>query len=48
MSLYDDPSIQGRKGILKLSEAVKITKKKIEDRERFEKFAEKFGKKSGF
>lgn len=48
MSLYDDPASQGRKGVLQLSEAVKLTKKKIEDRERFEKFTEKFGKKSGF
>lgn len=39
MSLYDDEAQQGRRGVLDLAEAVKVVKKKIDEKQKFEKFA---------
>lgn len=39
MSLYDDDAQQGRRGVLSLAEAVKVVKKKIDEKQKFEKFA---------
>jgi len=43
LGLYDDEAQQGRRGILSLPKSIKIVKKKIEEREKFEKFAKKYG-----
>lgn len=43
MSLYDDEAQQGRRGVLSLPKSIKIVKKKIEEREKFDKFAKKYG-----
>ena len=43
MSLYDDPAIQGRRGVVPLNQSIKIIRKKQEDREKFEKLTEKYG-----
>lgn len=43
MGLYDDPAHQGRRGILPLKDSLNIVRKKIDDKQRFIKFAEKFG-----
>jgi hypothetical protein len=47
MSLYDDDAQQGRRGVLGLTEAVKVVKKKIDEKQKFEKFAEKYGANAG-
>ena len=39
MSLYDDAAQQGRRGVLRMEEAVKVVKKKIDEKQKFEKFA---------
>jgi hypothetical protein len=39
MSLFDDDAQQGRRGVLGLTEAVKVVKKKIDEKQKFEKFA---------
>ena len=39
MSLYDDDAQQGRRGVLGLAEAVKVVKKNIDEKQKFEKFA---------
>lgn len=44
LSLYDDDMTRGRRGVLSLKEALKLTDRKVEDREKFTKFAEKYGK----
>lgn len=33
----------GRRGVLAVDEAIRLTHKKIEDKEKFEKFTQKFG-----
>lgn len=47
MKLYEDDSQQGRRGVLTVEESVVIVKKKMEDKDRFIKFAQKFGRDSG-
>ena len=47
MSLYDDAAQQGRRGVLRLTEAIKVVKKKIEEKQKFEKFAQKYGANAG-
>ena len=39
MKLYEDESIKGRRGVLPLEESLRIIRGKIEDKERFMKFA---------
>eukprot|EP00347_Sterkiella_histriomuscorum_P004220 403361286 len=43
MSLYDDAAQQGRRGVLETSEAFRIVHRKIEEREKFMQFTNKFG-----
>jgi hypothetical protein len=43
MSLYDDEAKQGRRGVLDTHEAVRIVHRKVEEKEKFFKFAKKFG-----
>ena len=47
MNLYDDDAQQGRRGVLRMNEAVKVVRKKIEEKQKFEKFAEKYGANTG-
>jgi hypothetical protein len=42
--LYDDPFIKGRRGVVDVAEAVRIIHRKMDDREKFYKFSEKFGR----
>ncbi|CDW72833.1 UNKNOWN [Stylonychia lemnae] len=44
MALYEDPFIQGRRGVVDVEEAVRIVHRKIEEREKFFKFSEKFAR----
>lgn len=44
MSLYDDDFINGRRGVLEVGDAVRIIHRKIEEKEKFFRFAEKFGR----
>lgn len=44
MALYDDPFIKGRKGVLDVGDSVRIIHRKIEEKEKFYKFSEKFGR----
>jgi len=44
MALYEDPFIKGRRGVLDVSESVRIIHRKIEEKEKFYKFSEKFGR----
>jgi len=46
LDLYDDPAVEGRKGTLRLEKAIKLIKKKIEERNKFEKFAAKYADKA--
>jgi hypothetical protein len=48
LSLYDDPAIQGRRGILSTKKSVQIIRKKVDERRKFEKFTQKFGERVGF
>lgn len=43
MALYDDAAVQGRRGVIDTKKAIKIIKKKILEKEKFKKFAKKFG-----
>jgi len=42
-ALYDDAATQGRPGTLALDKSIKVIRQKVIDRQRFEKFARKFG-----
>ena len=42
-ALYDDAATQGRPGTLALDKSIKVIRQKVSDRQRFEKFARKFG-----
>lgn len=42
--MYEEPSGQGRRGILDVGESARMVHKKIEDREKFFKFFDKYGK----
>lgn len=42
-ALYDDPMVSGRRGVLDTGAAIRIIEKKRETKEKFFKFAEKFG-----
>jgi hypothetical protein len=46
ISLFEDDSKEGRRGVLDLERASRIIQKKLDDKERFIKFAEKFGGES--
>lgn len=42
MSLYESPSVQGRRGVVELERAIRIINKKFDEKERFYKFVDKF------
>lgn len=42
MELFDDPAIHGRRGVLSLTQALKIVKDKVEEKEKFNKFTQKY------
>lgn len=47
LDLYNDDSKFGRRGVLSLEEAIKIVQSKMEDKARFVRFVNKYGKSAG-
>ena len=46
-SIYESVVTTGRRGVASLKESIDVVKHRIKEKERMNKFAERFGKQSG-